>query len=188
MIPTLLLAALLAVDASTIENADLARAIAKYDGLDFRGALPDLRRALRSERLGRGEMIEALAYLGRIHAILDNQAVARVRFRQVLRLEPDYALSADETPRVRVVFDRVKVDFKAHPDAGPLREPELLDEPAEVAAEVPAGPASPTAVPGTTRLLVAGGAAAAVVATVVVVIVTARRRPDEPSMGSWQLP
>ena len=100
------------------QNPDLVQALAKYEALDFRGALTDLQRAMKASSLSPRDMIETLAYAARIHAVLNNIRRAQAGFEHVLELDPAYELSPEESPRIREVFVQAQKAVRAKHGVG----------------------------------------------------------------------
>jgi hypothetical protein len=165
------------------EDPDLVRALAKYEVLDFRSALTDLQRAIKANRLSPRDTIETLAYMGRIHAVLNNTRWAQARFEQVLRLDPAYELSPDESPRIREVF--VEAQKAAHPKGGGADGPFPLDLPPSSEEVVPAPPAGP---PPTNWILVGGITSAVVAGIVAAILIGSSSEHSAPATVTWRLP
>jgi hypothetical protein len=93
---------------SAAPSSELADAIRAYEQLDYRGARVTLLRVIDEPDLSGGNRIEALAYLGRIHAVLDEPVRAQRRFEAVLALDPDYSVAWEESPKIRELFVRAQ--------------------------------------------------------------------------------
>ena len=166
-------------------NSDLEQGLAKYDALDFRGALADLQRAVKAPGLSPRDLIETLATMGRIHAVLNNPKWAELRFEKVLRLDPTYELSPEESPRIREIFVAAQQALAARrtsgDNAGAL---ELTLEPVPPSGSTATEPGmSPAG-----WALLGGAAGVVVVGLVTAILVGASRRDVEPATVIWQLP
>jgi tetratricopeptide (TPR) repeat protein len=84
-----------------VRHPKLKAGIEKYEALDYEGSQKILRRLLKSKKLKGKNRSIALAYLARVHAILGRFEPAKRSFEQLLRLEPTFDVSTEESPRIR---------------------------------------------------------------------------------------
>lgn len=116
-----------------VRDQTVRKAIALYQQLSFREALALLEKALHSGDLSRLDRQQALAYLGRLHAVLEHPVSAQWAFVRVLRLDPDFRISREESPLIQTVFQRARLspESRSHaepePSIPPASDPQPID-------------------------------------------------------------
>ena len=130
-----LLVQCLAAQAATVaaKDPEVQRGVRLYEELDYEQTLAVLNAALGSHELDADDRVMALAYIGRAHAILGRESDAKLSFQAVLQLRPDFAVSWEESPRIRAAFQTAKVALsraqpnKPTPMSSPQSKPEDVD-------------------------------------------------------------
>lgn len=94
-------------------DPDLRAAISAYDALEFKDAVPLLNRALGRTELAPADRRAALAYLGRVEAVLQHEEAAVDAFSRLLVVDPTFAVAEIESPLIRAAFAKAKVRYEA---------------------------------------------------------------------------
>ncbi len=104
----LALAAWASVAVADVESADVKRAVAALDHLEYERAVHLLTRALAAETLTHDERVAAYRTLGFAHVGLEEGGAAVADFEALLRIEPGYELDRTISPRVRALFEQAR--------------------------------------------------------------------------------
>ena len=96
-----------------VSRSEVTQGVAAYEAVNFRKAADLLTRALTRSDLPVDDRAKALAYLGRANAALGESTSAVKAFVELLRLVPGYAVDADESPRIRTIFEEAKKQVEA---------------------------------------------------------------------------
>lgn len=91
---------------AAVHSAALARGIEQYEKALFPDAAISLKMAM-AEGLSEQELLMAHECLAYCYLALDDLALARSVFRQLLSLDPSYRPGADAPPKVRELFEEV---------------------------------------------------------------------------------
>lgn len=94
-------------------DPDLRAAITAYDALEFKDAVPLLHRALGRTELAPADRRAALAYLGRVEAVLQHEEAAVDAFSRLLVVDPTFAVAEIESPLIRAAFAKAKARYEA---------------------------------------------------------------------------
>ena len=135
------------------DDDHLARALRCHADLDFACAVEASSEAREALPAGVGDprRLEALRLLAYAHVALGNRALAREAFRELRKEDPEWAPSADTSPRVAAVFAEIASAEVAKPPAAP---PPAPPAPAPVAsAQAPHAVASEATDPRTALAL-----------------------------------
>ena len=137
-------------------RAELARAIAAYQNLDFDVAATTLRRALERE-LSTAERIEALAYLGAAEHYRARPDSATAAFRRLIQLAPGFQLDTLVfPPEVTHAFDDVRSRTREEA-AVQVAVTDTQRPPVQVMPQSPPLAPNPPAVQPDTRIRASGG-------------------------------
>jgi hypothetical protein len=90
---------------------DLATGIRKYNELEFGAARERLERVIANPACSPADHQRALEYLARAHAALEQPALAKQRFEELLLLDPTFKISADESLRIRQAFGAARASL-----------------------------------------------------------------------------
>src|SRR5262245_47990221 len=105
------------LDEAGTEQADLTRGIALVNEGDFSAAVVTLAatlRALEAQTGSERRRAQAELYLGIAYLELDQEVMARTRFREALRLDPEMRLDPEQfSPQVLRTFEASRADAVA---------------------------------------------------------------------------
>jgi hypothetical protein len=148
-----------AADAQAKANRFLKKAKKAYENLDYTRVTPLLTRALKVAKTDK-EKVEIFYLLGTMHTIYSRDRQATEAFTEVLKMDPNFELPPDTSPKIRAAFADAR---QAVPAGDPVEDPppdpeppdgETIDAtPVDDGDELPAGVFGPTddVMPGLTR-------------------------------------
>ncbi|MFH1811175.1 MAG: hypothetical protein ABIJ09_20720 [Pseudomonadota bacterium] len=114
----------------------LERAKKQFDRLRYREALPLLLKAVDDPAVSIDERREALALLGTVQVILDDEPGARASFSRLLREDPDHRLEPNLSPKILDVFEAVRRELSPPLQVRILQAPTVVETgPTGIAAE-----------------------------------------------------
>lgn len=178
-------------------DPELRAAIAAYDALEFKDAVPLLHRALGRTELAPADRRAALAYLGRVEAVLQREEAAVDAFSRLLVIDPTFAVAEIESPLIRAAFAKAKARYDAVSSAGAVGTNTGADRTGgtvETTTEpLPLESLEPQPWYERPVWLVALGGAALLLTTVLIVSSGDDAPPREPALptgtlGRWELP